>query len=80
MAGNKKYCADAVILATGGKAAAVLGSDGSGYALANNLVIRFLRLSLHLYNFAGKAPILNRWRASHKCEGIRAGRRRLSGC
>lgn len=34
MAGNKKYCADAVILATGGKAAAVLGSDGSGYALA----------------------------------------------
>lgn len=34
VAGNKKYCADAVILATGGKAAAVLGSDGSGYALA----------------------------------------------
>ena len=27
VAGNKKYCADAVILATGGKAAAVLGSD-----------------------------------------------------
>lgn len=31
---NKTRYADAVILATGGKAASVLGSDGSGYALA----------------------------------------------
>ena len=54
VAGNKKYCADAVILATGGEAAMHWQS---------NLVIRFLRLSLHLYNFAGKAAILNRWRA-----------------
>ncbi len=33
---HASYKADAVILATGGKAAPVLGSDGSGYALAKS--------------------------------------------
>ena len=33
----KKIYADALILATGGRAAPVLGSDGSGYALAKSL-------------------------------------------
>lgn len=33
---SKNLHADAVILSTGGKAAAVLGSDGSGYALAKS--------------------------------------------
>ena len=34
---NEKFDCNAVILATGGKAAAVLGSDGSGYDLAKEL-------------------------------------------
>lgn len=34
---DKAYHADAVILATGGKASPVLGSDGSGYTLAKSL-------------------------------------------
>lgn len=33
---NRKYTCDALILATGGKAAPVLGSDGSGYTLAKS--------------------------------------------
>ena len=33
---NKIYKSDAVILSTGGKAASVLGSDGSGYSLAKD--------------------------------------------
>lgn len=36
-AGQKAYEADRVILSTGGKAAPVLGSDGSGYELASRL-------------------------------------------
>lgn len=34
---NDEFCADAVILATGGKAAPKQGSDGSGYPLAQSL-------------------------------------------
>ncbi len=36
-AGKKEYLAEKVILACGGKAAAVQGSDGSGYAIAKSL-------------------------------------------
>ncbi len=63
--GGKAFAADTVILATGGKAAPVLGSDGSGYSLAGKMG--------HHVNLVSPAlvPLLTSGRPLAKASGVR---------
>lgn len=51
---NTRYHADAVVLSTGGKAASVLGSDGSGYTLAKSFGHRLSPVVPALVQLKGK--------------------------
>ena len=56
-AGNKTYCYDKVIVATGGKSYPLTGSDGSGYALAMGLGHSITELIPSLIPLTSHSPL-----------------------
>ena len=57
IAGNKEYCFDKVIIATGGKSYPLTGSDGSGYRLAMRLGHSVTELKPSLIPLTSSSPL-----------------------